>query len=82
MVSRATYYGLPSNYDDWKLASSHDDEVIVCQCENCNGDIYAGEEAYKVNVNDWVHDECFLDYAKEQFDAYLDIVEEPNREEY
>ncbi|MFX3623213.1 MAG: hypothetical protein ACE3JP_03980 [Ectobacillus sp.] len=71
------WYGLPSNYDEWKTSPPEDDEVIVCQCEYCDGDIFAGEEAYKVNVDEWVHEDCFLDYAKEELDVCLDIVEKP-----
>jgi hypothetical protein len=69
------WYGLPSNYDDWKTKSPWDDEVIVSYCLHCGGEIYEGSEEYKVN-GDWVHEDCFSDWAKEVLDARLKTAEQ------
>lgn len=57
-------------YDKWKLASPYEDEKTVANCEQCSGEIYEGEEAYKID-SDWVHEECFFDYAVDKLDAKL-----------
>jgi hypothetical protein len=63
--------------DRWLTTPPEPEEVTVAYCKYCDGDVFAGEEAYKVNVNEWVHDECFLDYAREELDVTFEIVEEP-----
>jgi hypothetical protein len=45
-------------------------------CEHCEGDIFEGEEIYKTSEG-LVHEECFMEYAKEELDASWDIAEAP-----
>jgi hypothetical protein len=71
------FYGLPSNYDHWKTTPPDSEEVSVALCLHCEGDVFEGEESYRVNADEWVHEECFLDWAKEELDVCLDTVEKP-----
>lgn len=56
------------NYDSWKLSSGQDDEIVVCNCLECDGEIYDGEEAIAVD-DGLVHEECFEGYAFKQLGA-------------
>lgn len=64
----------PSNYDDWKLSSGQDDEVIVCECEHCGGEIYEGDEIYRTSEG-IVHDDCFVEFAHEVLESEPDVAE-------
>jgi hypothetical protein len=50
------------DYDRWKLASGQDDEKVFCECEQCGGEIYEGEEYLEVDDCN-IHHECFDDFA-------------------
>jgi hypothetical protein len=49
-------------------------EVVVSHCNVCEGEIYKGEEILSVE-DEYVHDECFYEYAKNVLDAYYDYAE-------
>lgn len=64
----------PKGYDDWKLSSGQDDEVVVCICEHCDNEIYEGEEIYETNEGT-VHEECFEEFAEGCLDAHRTVAE-------
>ena len=68
------------NYDDWKLNSGQEDEVIAGYCDECDGEIYEGEDIYKIKSSDVIlHYNCWsLDYARQALDVWL---EEAKKEE-
>jgi hypothetical protein len=52
------------DYDDWKLHTPNDKEVVVGRCACCYGEIYKGQEYLEVD-GESVHEECFDEYAKD-----------------
>jgi hypothetical protein len=59
---------LRMNYDRWKL-SEGPTAVIVCECDYCQEPIQEGEDVYKLDSGDTVHEDCFNEYAKEVLGA-------------
>ena len=51
------------NYDNWKLSSPNDDEKIFCECAECGGEIYVGEEVFEIDF-EYIHEDCLDDYAR------------------
>lgn len=70
MEKHLLYNGLPPSYDTWKTTPP--ESKIVGECDHCGAELYEGETALKVYVNNEVicH-RCLEDYAKE----HLDIVD-------
>jgi hypothetical protein len=66
-------YAIP-NYDKWKLMNPYDAEVIISFCPFCAESVYKGEEVYLVD-GEYVHEECFEEYAKLTLDADFQIAE-------
>lgn len=63
------------DYDDWKLDSGQDGEVVVGSCDGCDGEIYEGEDIFHIKSNDdIVHISCLGEYAKAALDAVYDIA--------
>lgn len=62
------------NYDKWKLLNPYDLEILVSYCPLCDGEVYKGEEVFNVE-GEYVHEECFEEYAKSVLDAYLEYAE-------
>lgn len=52
-------------YDAWKLQCGLEDEVVVCECEHCEGEIYEGEDVFKVEDGLLIHEDCLLEYTRE-----------------
>jgi hypothetical protein len=63
-----------SNIFDIKNYRVSDLEIVVSYCSACNGEIYKGEEVYLID-EDYVHEDCFEEYAKLTLDAYIDYAE-------
>ena len=40
------------------------EDKVFCYCDHCGGEIYDGEEYYEIK-GDLVHEDCLLDYVKE-----------------
>lgn len=57
-------------YDNWKLMNPYDLEIAVSECPACSESIYKGEEVYVVD-NEYIHEECFEEFARLTLDANL-----------
>lgn len=51
-------------YDKWKTENGEKEEIVVSTCTYCSEEIYEGEPIYVTYDGD-VHEECFIEYAKE-----------------
>lgn len=72
--------GFWSDYDRWKTTPPEEDEVIVCQCNSCDADIYAGQEVVKYDGEYYCDKDCMLemiDYSEEYAEA-----DEPDYDDY
>lgn len=57
------------DYDDWKLDDNTDGEKIFCNCYECSGEIYEGEDYIELNNGVKLHTEgeCFERYTEDYF---------------
>jgi hypothetical protein len=62
------------NYDKWKLMNPYDLEIAVSFCPACTETIYKGEEVYLID-SEYVHEDCFEEYAKLTLEATLHVAE-------
>jgi len=70
------------DYDDWKLQSGLEDEVVVCNCDECGQEIYEGDPIFRIRENgEIVHDTCFVEYARSALDASYEIAEKEDNNE-
>jgi len=61
-------------YDEWKTSPPEHDDKFVCQCETCNEDLYAGDEAWYFQPDDlyFCSQECFKKYLLRDPEALAD----------
>jgi hypothetical protein len=60
-------------YDSWKL--NPPEPKVVHRCEQCDGEIYEGEEMYRLNDGTIIHTRCFDEYAQDVLNPILEFAE-------
>jgi hypothetical protein len=66
-------FGIP-NYDRWKLDDGIGVEKVVCQCDQCDSDIYEGQEGYVSDSGRFCDRDCAIEFLLDQDNGREEVI--------